>query len=296
MSDESTGSVEQVTSDVAAQAVGLANQWTSALFHSFTEAFNQGIQLAPKLVAAFIMMMIGYFVAHFVAQLIVTVCQRVGLQRAAERGGVVQSMQHAGIKRTVPQIMGTIVFWLLLLVFLMAACNIIGLPALTASMSQVVAYVPRLLVATVVVVVGLLLANFLRGLIATSADRVGVSYAQQLANAGYYLLALMVFIAAFEQLHITFDLLNYAILIAFAAAAFGFALAFGLGGREVMGGVLAGYYVRQRIQVGDEISVGGLQGKVREVGPVATVIETEKEGLSYRHSIPNTKMLNEAVR
>ncbi|HQU42494.1 MAG TPA: mechanosensitive ion channel, partial [Pirellulales bacterium] len=75
-----------------------------------------------------------------------------------------------------------------------------------------------------------------------------------------------------------------------------FGLAFGLGGRDVMAGILAGYYLRQRMHAGDRIHVAGLEGSVREVGPVATVIETEEEGLLNRHSIPNTRMLNEAVR
>ena len=85
-----------------------------------------------------------------------------------------------------------------------------------------------LLVATVVVVVGLLVATFLRGVVATSADRVGLSYAQHLANGCYYVFALLTFIAAFHQLGIEFALLEQLILIAFGAVAVGFGLSFGL--------------------------------------------------------------------
>ena len=63
-----------------------------------------------------------------------------------------------------------------------------------------------------------------------------------------------------------------------------------------MAGILAGYYTRQRLHAGDQVHVADLHGTVREVGPVATIIETEEDGLLHRHSIPNTKMLNEAVR
>jgi len=63
-----------------------------------------------------------------------------------------------------------------------------------------------------------------------------------------------------------------------------------------MAGILAGYYLRQRLQSGDQVQVGSMQGTVREVGPVATIIETDEAGLLNRHSVPNTKMLNEAVR
>jgi small-conductance mechanosensitive channel len=141
-----------------------------------------------------------------------------------------------------------------------------------------------------------LVASFLRGLIATSADRVGVTYAGQLASACYYVLALLTFMAAFDQLNINFKLLDNLIMIAFGGLAVGVGLSFGLGGRDVMAGILAGYYLRQRLQTGDRVTVGGLEGQVREVGPVATVVETDDDGLLSRHTIPNTKMLNEAVR
>jgi small-conductance mechanosensitive channel len=147
-----------------------------------------------------------------------------------------------------------------------------------------------------VVVVGLLVAGFLRGVVATSADRVGITYAENLADAVYYVLALMTFIGAFDQLHIEFGILKELIQIAAAGLALGCGLAFGLGGRDVMAGILAGYYLRQRMHAGDRIHVAGMEGTVRDVGPVATVIETEEDGLLNRHSIPNTKMLNEAVR
>ena len=62
------------------------------------------------------------------------------------------------------------------------------------------------------------------------------------------------------------------------------------------GGILAGYYTRQRLQNGDRVTVGGLEGTVRDVGPTATTIETFEDGLVNRHSVPNVKMINEAVR
>jgi small-conductance mechanosensitive channel len=268
----------------------------TALRTSFENAWTQVVDYTPRVLAAVVVLVAGYFVAKLVARAVTLLCERAGLQKAAERSGLWESMTHMNIKRNVPAIVGTIIFWGLMLVFLMAGFNILKITSVSDSISQVVAYIPNVLVATVMVVVGLLVAGFLRGVIATSADRVGVSYAEQLASGCYYIMALMVFMAAFDQLHIQFALLNYAILIVFGGLSLGFGLALGLGGRDVMAGILAGYYVRQRLQSGDHVTVGQMEGTVREVGPTATIIETEEEGLLNRHSVPNYKMLNEAVR
>lgn len=271
------------------------NSW-DAVQNSFAQAWEQTISVAPQIVAMVVVIVVGYIVARFVGKAISTLSEKLGLQNAADQSGLADSMHRMGLQRNVPAIIGTIVFWLLMCVFLMAAFNILGLQAVSDAMQGVVNYIPKLLVATVVVVVGLLLATFLRGVVATSADRVGLSYAEYLANGCYYVFALLTFIAAFNQLGVEFKLLEQLILIAFGAVALGFGLAFGFGGRDVMAGILAGYYVRQRLHAGDHVTVGHLEGTVREVGPVATILETDEDGLLNRRSVPNTKMLNEAVR
>jgi small-conductance mechanosensitive channel len=283
----------QTAAETARETVNVSKQ---ALVDSFTQAWSQVILLAPKMVAMVAVLVVGYVLARWFGSLITVVTDKIGLQTAAEKSGLAKSMHDVGIRRPVPSIVGGIVFWLLMCVFVMAAFNILGLESVSNAMGEVVNYIPRLLVATVVVVVGLLAATFLRGVVATSADRVGLSYAEYLAAGCYWVLSLLTFIAAFNQLGIQFALLEKLILIGSAGLAAGFALAFGLGGRDVMAGILSGYYVRQRLQAGDTVSVAGFQGTVREVGPVATIIETRENGLVSRHSVPNSKMLQEAVR
>jgi hypothetical protein len=268
----------------------------NAIFDSFTQAFHQLMHLLPKVLVMVVVVVVGYIVARLVGQAMGKLSEKIGLETAAERSGLANSMRHMGIKRNVSAIVGLIVFWLLMCVFVMAAFNILELEKLSEAMQTLVNYIPKVLVATVLVVIGLLVASFLRGLVATSADRLGISYAGQLASACYYVLALLTFMAAFDQLGINFKLLDNLIMIAFGGLAIGFGLSFGLGGRDVMAGILAGYYLRQRLQTGDLVTVAGLEGRVREIGPVATIVETEENGLMSRHSIPNTKMLNEAVR
>jgi small-conductance mechanosensitive channel len=268
----------------------------NALEQAFNPLKDQTIQLAPKVLAMLVVLVVGYIIARLLAKVFTKLSEGFGLQVAAERSGLAESMQHMGIRRSVPAIVGTLVFWLLMCLFITAAFNILGLEQLSTAMGSVVNYIPSLLVATVVIVVGLLAASFLRAVVATSADRVGITYAEHLANGCYYVLALLTFMLAFNQLGLNFKLLDNLILIACGGLALGFALALGFGGRDVMAGILAGYYLRQRLAAGDHVQVASMEGTVREVGPVATVIETEEAGLVNRHTVPNIKMLNEAVR
>jgi mechanosensitive ion channel-like protein len=290
---DATTTVVETTTGSASSMFDNSKQ---AVVDSFQKAYDQIIGVAPQILAMLVVIVVGYIVARFVGKAVTTLAEKLGLQSAADQSGLADSMHHMGMNRNVPAIIGTIVFWLLMCVFLMAGFNILGLQAVSDAIQEIVHYIPHLLVATVLIVVGLLVATFLRGVVATSADRVGLSYAEYLANGCYYVFALLTFIAAFKQLGVQFDLLEQLILIAFGALAVGFGLAFGLGGRDVMAGILAGYYIRQRLHAGDHVTVGNMDGTVREVGPVATIIETDEDGLLNRRSVPNTKMLNEAIR
>ena len=124
----------------------------AALRDSFTQAYNQIYAWAPRVVIMVVVVVVGYIASRFVARLFTALCEKIGLQVAAERSGLAASMQHIGIKRNVPAIVGTIVFWLLMCVFGMAAFHILGLERLESAMGKLVDYIPNLLVATVVVV------------------------------------------------------------------------------------------------------------------------------------------------
>jgi small-conductance mechanosensitive channel len=270
--------------------------WNAAVQASFREAYLHVLNFGPKILAVVVLLVVGYFVAKVLDRAVVALCHSIGLEKAADRSGLVASLRQVGISRSVPEIIGRIVFWLLMCIFLSAAFDVLKFEGAKEAVNSIIAYVPNLIIAMAIVVVGLLVATLLRGVIATSADRVGLTYAEYLANGCYYALALITFLAAFQKLEIKFPLFEQLIVIAFAAVALGFGLALGLGGRDVMGGILAGYYTRQRLQNGDRVTVGSLEGVVRDVGPVSTTIETMEDGLVHRHSVPNVKMINEAVR
>ena len=124
----------------------------------------------------------------------------------------------------------------------------------------------------------------------------GIPRTKPLASMVLYFILLTAIVAALNQLGIAVSIVQRILAIAFAGFAMTAALALGLGSKDVVSGFVAGHFLRQRIQVGDNVQVGELQGRVREIGSVATIVETEEEGLAHRHSVPNVRMLNEAIR
>ncbi|MFM8292570.1 MAG: mechanosensitive ion channel family protein, partial [Planctomycetia bacterium] len=125
----------QTAADTARETVNASRQ---ALVDSFTQAWSQVILLAPKMVAMVTVLVLGYVVARWFGGLVAVVAEKLGLQTAAEKSGLATSMHDVGIRRPVPAIVGGIVFWLLMSVFVMAAFSILGLESVSLAMKEVV--------------------------------------------------------------------------------------------------------------------------------------------------------------
>jgi len=164
-------------------------------------------------------------------------------------------------------------------------------------MQQLLQYTPRLIFAVVLVIVGLLIAKLVHGIVAMAGDRGGLLHSATLARICYYVGVIITFVAAANHLGIAFRLLEQVSLIVLAGLTAGGALALGLGGQHVASELLAGYFVRMRFRPGDEVRLADLQGTVREVGAVSTVLETiDSDGLTHRRSVPNSKLLKEGLK
>jgi len=155
---------------------------------------------------------------------------------------------------------------------------------------------PHIVVVLLFVAAGLVIARLVGAAVTRRAKQAGFVQPATWGHACSLVVALSVVLAAARHVGLQLDVLEKFLLIAFGAVAAGVSLAMGLGGREVASGLLAGYYLRKRFAAGDHVTVAGLEGTVREVGPVSTIVETEENELLHRRSVPNTLLLKEGVR
>ncbi len=145
------------------------------------------VKYLPNLLGFALVLIVGTTITWLLARLALIISEKTGLQSAAEKSGLAESMRDAGIVKTLPQIVGQVVFWLLMALTLMLAIKQnINIQDFDTTIQQILAFFPRLIVSLLILVLGLLLGKFLRGVIATGADRMGLNYAQTLANVVYF--------------------------------------------------------------------------------------------------------------
>ena len=123
------------TNDYPGVVQNTAQKWSEIFVSSFQSAFGQIVSVLPNLLAMIAILLVGYLIARIVGRIAAAISEKIGLQTAAERSGLVASMQQVGIKRSVPSIVGLMFFWLLMCVFLTAGFNILGWEGLSSGMA-----------------------------------------------------------------------------------------------------------------------------------------------------------------
>jgi hypothetical protein len=219
--------------------------------HNFTEAVLVSVTafflLLPAIIGAIILLVAGWFLADLVARLVGTLLRRIGFETMAQRTGVTGFITMTGARdASASTIVAELVKWLIRLIFIEMAAEALHISAVTTLINSIVLFIPSLIVALVVVMVGFLIASFVGNVVRGSASEMGFRNPNLLAGAARAAIIGMAVLMALSQIGIAATLVN-ALFIAFVAAiALALGLAFGLGGREVAGQIWEKWYATGR--------------------------------------------------
>lgn len=266
--------------------------WTQSLLSAMSSLWGSVAAFIPRLFGALVVVLLGFVVAKLLDTLLSKVLAKIGLDRLIAGTGLTKLLGRAGIRVPVSTLVGKIVYWFVLLIFLVSAAESLGLERVSATLDVLALYVPKVLGAALILLVGMLLAQLVSGLVRGAAEGVGLDYAHGLARIAQGLVIIIGISVAIGQLEVKTELLNYVIAIVLITVGLAVALALGLGSRELVGQILAGIYVRELYEVGQRIRLAELEGEIEEIGTVKTLVLLDDGELA---SIPNRTLLEQRV-
>jgi small-conductance mechanosensitive channel len=229
----------------------------------------------PNLLGAIVLLVIGYFTARFVGFVLAKGLDKAGFNKLSMKVGVAETMARANITLSAADIIGKLAFWIVMLTFLVTASEALGLPRVSETIDEFVMYLPKVIAAALILIIGLFVAHFVRDLIRSGAEGIGVEHARPLASAVYGLFFVVIVSLSIGQLEIDTGLLDAVISILIAAIGVAAALSLGLGSRDFSANILAGVYARDLYCVGDQIQVDDICGTLESVGTVKTQIKQQ---------------------
>ncbi len=212
--------------------MSVITDWGTAIVSSFATAIALVFTFIPKLLGFLIIILIGWLVASALAKVVTFFLRKIGFDRIATRIGLTRLEESMGTKMDPAALLGQIVYWFIFLVFLVPAVDALGLTAVSTLLGQVIAYIPNVFVAIIVLFLGTLAATFVADLVRGATASANIGNPGVFAAIARYAILGFVGLIALEQLQIAPALLNILFTAVVGGAALAFGLAFGLGGQQ----------------------------------------------------------------
>lgn len=245
----------------------------------------------PRLGGAIILLVAGLLIVRVLARVIARALVRAGVDGFGERTGVHDVLARVGLRRSLARMIGLAFRILAGLLVVFSAVSLLGLQFLSVALNRVVLFIPNALAAIALVVVGLLAGTFARRQVDRTAYQMDLPDA--LGQLTQWAIVAIFSILAAGEIGIPVEILVVVAAILATGAVLTGALAFGLGGRDMARELSAGRYVRQAHEVGEHISVDGLEGEITQITPAATVLR-DRDGKTVR--VPNHTFTEHPVR
>ncbi len=211
----------------------IVQTWTDVIMASLQNLWDGFVAFIPALLGALVVFIVGWLVAMALGRIVTRILQAIQIDKIFDQLGIMKAVHKSGLDWEFSGFMGWIVKWFLLIAFFLAAADILGLSEVAVFLTAILAYVPNIFVAALILVIAALVSDFLEKLINASIKAAEFSAPKVVGVMVRWAVWIFAFLAVFNQLGIASTLINTFFMgfIAFLALAGG--LAFGFGGQGV---------------------------------------------------------------
>lgn len=269
------------------------------------EALNKGVDLwlllqdlltgfaavIPNLLGALAVLIIGLIVSKIASRFVRRILVTIGADKLAERLNEIEIVYKSNIRLVPSKLLAKVVYYFLLFIFVVAATDILNMPVISQLVSEILNYIPILISAMAVFVVGLLISDFLKNVVKTTCDSLGIPASGMISSIVFYFLFLNIAMIALSQARIDTEFIQDNLSIILAGVVLAFAIGYGFASRNIVANFLASFYNKGKVNVGDTIGIDGVRGKVIRMDNSTITLQVE----SREVLIPLSKLASEKV-
>lgn len=248
---------------------------SNLLSDNLSQLINGLVQTLPRLFGGLMIIVFGMILARIVSKFVAGILARIGADKLGERINDIDMISNMDFEVKISQIIAKIIYYFVILIAIVGATDVIGMPAISQLFNDILNWIPNLLVALVILAVGLVFAEFVRGIIYTACTSFNIPSARVVSTFAFYFLFINIFISALSQAKVDTSFISSNVSILIAGAAFAFAIGYGLASRSVLSNFLTSHYSKDKIKIGDHITIDGHKGIVKEMDRSNIILSSE---------------------
>lgn len=215
------------------QKGGVLVDWQTNIMGPIETMTTRVMAFLPTLISVLLILLVGWVVAALIQKVITRFLKLARLDTLSEKTGIANILTKGDINYTLSEIVGVLVYWLVMLVVMLAAVNTLQLTVAAELLNRVILYIPNVIASVFILVLGIFFSSIVANAVRTTAANAGVAQARSLAQATNVVITIFVFVEALKQLGIDTSLIDLLIKAVLAALALGVGLAIGLGCKDL---------------------------------------------------------------
>ncbi len=249
--------------------------WKEPTVNSLNEIYKSFVEALPNLLGAILILIIGWILIKLAVYLLKKVLILAKVDKLTEviKENIV--LGKADLNINVLNVIIGFVKWVLYLVLLIVAADIMKWNAVSLGISNLVEYIPTLFSALALFVIGLYIANLVKNAVNRLFDSFDLNGAKIISNTLFYIIAVIITVTALNQAGINTDLITNNLTIIFGAFLVTASLAFGLGSKEVIGNLLKSFYARKNFEIGQKIKFKNVNGTIESIDNISMILKTD---------------------
>jgi len=265
---------------------------TEKIMQAFQELADSVVATLPKVAVGIVLIIAAVVVAKLVERILRAILVRIRFDSLIERVGVDKTLQRIGIRQQLNQFLPRLVYFLLLLLFAKTGADALELTAISGALGSLFAYLPNLIAALLLVVIGSAAGQFVGQMVTEAAAESGIEFGPTLGRVVSALILFVVGVMAISQLKIDTEIVRIVATVLLAGMALAFALSFGLGSRGAIQNVIAGFYARRVLRIGEPIEIAGERGVLESITPTHARIRQDQQIVT----VANGRLMDEVAR
>lgn len=222
----------------------MVNEVGSSLTSALNDSLVATANFLPNLLAAIVIFIVGVVAASVLRGVLVRVLSAVNFEKALGTTGIPQALKRAETGLTVTGLLGELLRWFVILIFLIPAVDQLGLGEVNDILKSLLLYIPNVVVAVIIVAIGAIFAKIARDFVTATATGLGAQLAQIVGEVARWAIIVFAFLAALNQLGVATDLIRILFTGFVAMIAIAGGLSFGLGGRDTAEKILKKFFDR----------------------------------------------------
>ena len=247
---------------------------TEILINTFQTLINQFVDFVPKLVGALVVLLIGILVAKTTAAIVSRVLKKVGFDKIGARLNDIDFIRQLQTEINLSEIVAQVLYYFILLVFITAAAETLGIAAITGMVLSLVNFIPKVVAAAIMLQIGILVADALKKAVITLCQTFKVASGKLLGMIVFFFFLIITIISALGQAGINTELLESSFNLLIGGLIFAFAVGYGIASRDVMANILSSFYSKDRFREGQIIQIDDVKGAIVSIDSTSLTLQT----------------------